>query len=112
MTGPALSPAFSAAVNQKTLASGVDNPLAEQRDFTVLHRTNPRLSALTTQFIVFRTDAPTKGLIKQVEEDIKTDVIGQGSEHEFKNNEQLFGVKLVGNCGYGLWQRAAHATMS
>jgi phage major head subunit gpT-like protein len=111
MTGTTLAPAFSAAVSQKTLGSGVDNPLALQRDFEVSHVINPRMAALTTQFVVFRTDAPTKPFIRQ-EELFEVEVVGPGSEHEFKNNEELFGVKLVGNVGYGLWSQAAHCILS
>jgi phage major head subunit gpT-like protein len=111
MTGTTLGPAFSAAVSQKTLGAGVDNPLVQQRNFEISHVINPRMAALTTQFIVFRTDAPTKPFIRQ-EELFEVEVVGPGSEHEFKNNEELFGVKLVGNVGYGLWSQAAHAILS
>ena len=111
MTGNPLAAAFSAAVSQKTLGSGVDNPLALQKDFEVSHVLNPRMSAMTTQFVVFRTDAPTKPFIRQ-EELFEVEVVGPGSEEEFKNNQQLFGVKLVGNCGYGLWSQAAHCILS
>jgi len=110
MTGPTLAPAFSAAVSQKVIGV-TDNPLALQADFLVSHVINPRMSAMTTQFVVFRTDAPTKPFIRQ-EELFEVEVVGPGSEHEFKNNEELFGIKLVGNVGYGLWSQAAHCILS
>jgi phage major head subunit gpT-like protein len=111
MTGTTLAPAFSAAVSQKTLGGNIDNPLAEQKYFEISHVINPRMAALTTQFVVFRTDSPTKPFIRQ-EELFEVEVVGPGSEHEFKNNEELFGVKLVGNVGYGLWSQAAHCILS
>jgi phage major head subunit gpT-like protein len=111
MTSPALSAAFSAAATQQVFGGGVSNPLAMQKSYSIAFVANPRLT-YTTQFVVFRTDAPVKPFILQEEEKLTVSVIGEGSEHEFKNNEQLFGVKVIGNCGYGLWQHAAHATLS
>ncbi len=111
MTSPALAPAFSSAVSQQVLGGSVSNPLAMQKNYSITFVANPRLT-YTTQFVTFRTDAPLKPFIKQIEEKVKIEVIGAGSEYEILNNEQLFCVKLIGNVGYGRWQHAAHATLS
>ncbi|MBN1126882.1 MAG: Mu-like prophage major head subunit gpT family protein [Sedimentisphaerales bacterium] len=112
MTGPSLGPAFSTACTSRTLEGDVDNPLAGQKNYRVSHVINPYLTSWTTQFAVFRTDGMVKPLILQKEYGPEIQVIGAGSEHEIKCNEQLFGVKLIGNVGYGLWQYGAHATLS
>lgn len=112
MTGKDLGPAFSSAVTSRTLEGGTDNPLAQQTEFKVRHVINPHFSSLTTQFQVFRTDAPVKSMIIQEEVPLEVEVIGKGSEHEIKNREQLFGVSMTGGVGYGMWQNAAHATLS
>jgi len=72
---------------------------------------NPRLT-FTTQFAVFRTDAPAKALIRQEEEKISVGAKAEGSEFEFDNNMHQYGIKAVRNVGYGYWQYAAHATLS
>ncbi|MBN1377846.1 MAG: Mu-like prophage major head subunit gpT family protein [Gammaproteobacteria bacterium] len=115
MTGPLLMPAFAAATTLKTINTGsgsVDNPLVlNDASIKVTHVTNPRLSSWTANFAIFRTDAPTKPFIIQEEEALTTQIIGAGSEYEKLNNAQFFGVKSIGNAGFGLWQHAAKATM-
>ncbi len=112
MTGKGLAPSFMAAVTQKVVAGNVDNPLAQSQDYKVSHVLNPRLNAWTTDFAVFRTDGVTKPFILQEEEALTIQIIGAGSEYETQNNKQLFGVKKVGNVGFGLWQFATKNTLS
>jgi len=115
MTGPALMPAFRAATTRNVVNTGsgaVDNPLVQDNDFKVTHVTNPRLSAWTTNFCVFRTDGPVKPFILQKEEDMTVQIIGAGSEYEKLNNKQLFGIKEISNVGFGLWQYGTKSTLS
>ncbi|WLR92175.1 Mu-like prophage major head subunit gpT family protein [Shinella zoogloeoides] len=71
--------------------------------FTITVVPNPRLT-WTTKFAIFRTDEAAKPFILQ-EEDIPDVVaLGEGSEFEQLNKEQLFGIDWTGNVGYGYWQ--------
>ncbi|HNQ00727.1 MAG TPA: Mu-like prophage major head subunit gpT family protein [Syntrophales bacterium] len=79
--------------------------------FNVRAVVNPLLTD-TDAFVVFRTDAPASALIFQEEEGITISAIAEGSEHEFKNNEHLYGAKRICNAGYGYWQYACKATLS
>ena len=65
----------------------------------------------TDVFVVFRTDARVKGLIRQEEVKTKMEAIAEGSEEEIKNNRHIYAVKAVRNVGYGYWQQAAHCTL-
>ena len=71
---------------------------------------NPRLT-WTDSFAIFRTDSPVKGFIRQSEQDLELNVIGEGSEHTIKNKTWLFTVDTWRNVGYGYWQRAVYVTM-
>ena len=66
---------------------------------------NPR-SAWTTKFAVYRADAAVKPFVWQVEQDLKTSSIAEGSEHEFKNDTWLFGVDASYNVGLNQWRGA------
>lgn len=71
--------------------------------FSITVVPNARLS-WTTKFALFRTDEAAKPFILQ-EEDIPDVVaLGEGSEFEQLNKEQLFGIDWTGNVGYGYWQ--------
>ena len=108
MWGAAQSSVTSALLNTGT--GGRDNPLLKMgMDISVV--VNPRLTA-TDKFIVFRTDARTKPFIQQIEQGITISAIAEGSEHEFTDNEHLYGVKKITNVGYGMWQQAIRATLS
>ena len=72
---------------------------------------NPRLSAWTDSFAVFRVDSPIKALIRQSELEPNIEVLGEGSDHAFKHKEILIGVDAWRNCGYGVWQNACYVTM-
>lgn len=88
-----------------------DNVLKNAGTFSVEVVMNPRVD-WTAEFAVFRTDAPAKPFIIQEELPLQVQVLGEGSEHAFKNDTHLFGTKMCGNVGYGLWQYAAKATLS
>lgn len=80
--------------------------------FTVEVVVNPRLSTWTTKFAIFRTDDEAKPFILQ-EEDIPDVVaLGEGSEYEQLNREQLYGIDWTGNVAYGYWQHAVLVTFS
>lgn len=64
---------------------------------------NPRLT-WTTKFAIFRTDEAAKAFILQEEDVPDVMALGEGSEYEQLNREQLFGVDWTGNVGYGYWQ--------
>jgi phage major head subunit gpT-like protein len=96
-----------------SLTTGEANVLAtlKEQNFEISVIANPRLT-YTTQFVVFRTDAPAKPFIRQEEEGITVSAIAEGSETEFKEDKHLYGIKAIRNVGYGYWQYAAHATLS
>lgn len=74
---------------------------------------NPRLTTAgwTDKFVIFRTDASTKALIRQTEKEIELKVKGDGSDFEFDNDAIQLGIDGWRGCGYGHWQRACHVTM-
>ncbi|KQW62866.1 MULTISPECIES: Mu-like prophage major head subunit gpT family protein [unclassified Ensifer] len=79
--------------------------------FSITVVPNPRLN-WTTKFAVFRTDEAAKPFILQ-EEDIPDVVaLGEGSEFEQLNKEQLFGIDWTGNVGYGYWQLGCLVTFT
>ncbi len=98
------------ALRSERLSSGESNVL-RSADFNVMPIVNPRLSQ-TADFFVFRTDSSIKPFILQEEDGVKVNVVGAGSEHEFKHREHLFGVEAVRNVGYGEFLYAAKATLS
>jgi phage major head subunit gpT-like protein len=66
----------------------------------------------TDSFAVWRTDASTKGLILQEETTPDLKILGEDSEHAFKNDEIIVGVDAWRGADYGLWQRACYVTMT
>lgn len=117
MTPVSLWGAAVAGVTSRLLNTGSgsrDNPLlalTENQGLTVNVAVNPRLT-WTTDFAVFRTDGRAKPFILQEEQGVQISALAEGSEEEFKNDRHLYGVKLIGNAGYGLWQQAIRATLS
>lgn len=110
--GAAVSGVTSRLLN--TGSGSRDNPLlalTENQGLTVNVVVNPRLT-WTTDFAVFRTDGRAKPFILQEEQGVQISALAEGSEEEFKNDRHLYGVKLIGNAGYGLWQHAVRATLS
>lgn len=72
---------------------------------------NPRLSAWTDKFAVFRTDGDVKPLIRQQETNVMLKAKAEGSEFEFDNDAHQYGVDTWRNVGYGYWQHACLVTM-
>lgn len=109
---PFMTAAFQ-AVTALLGANGQSATIPALKDkFTINVEVNPRLT-WTTKFSVFRTDGNVKPFILQ-EEDGGRDVIalGDGSEYEKLNKEQIFGVDWAGNVGYGYWQGAVLVTLT
>lgn len=98
------------ALNDQFLTSGVTNPFIG-KGFSVQLIVNPRLT-WTEQMALFRTDGATQALVMQEEEPITTDMIGPGSEEEFRNNRHLFGAKATRSVGYGRWEHAVMYTFT
>ncbi len=114
MTSPILWQFLAPAVYNRLVSSGETNPLAavaEADDFNIVVHANPRLS-YTTQFVVFRTDAPSAPFIRQNEKNITPSFKGANSDYEHDNDAWQLGIKARRNVGYGYWQYAAHATLS
>lgn len=113
MTSPNLWPYLTPAVMAENITGGETNVILtlKKADFIVRLACNPRLT-YTTQFVTFRTDAPAKSLIRQEEEKMSVDAQAEGSHEEFTNKRHLYGVKSTRNVGYGMWQYAAHSTLS
>lgn len=112
LMGASFGAVYGKIINAATGA--YDNVLANaarEQGFNVSAVCNPRLTS-TTKFYVFRTDAPAKPFIRQEEEPLVVSAIAEGSEHEFKNDEHLYGVKRICNVGYGYWQYATENTLS
>jgi len=72
---------------------------------------NPRLTN-NDRFYLYRTDGAVKPFIRQLEEDITISALAEGSEEEFRNNRHLYGIKRIGNVGYGLWSGAVLTTFN
>ena len=111
---PAIYSAALQAIKKNNLSTGAgvrDNPLKDiGLDIKVV--LNNRLAAWTEQFGMFRTDVRTSAFILQEEDATKAAVLGAGSDHEFKEDEILVGVKAVRGAGYGYWQFASKSTLS
>ena len=100
------------AIGLNALASGADNPLKAMNGLSIIPIFNPRRSAATSEFDIFRTDGNVKPFIHQVEVPLTTQMVGAGSETEFEEDAHKFGVKVVEGAGYGYWQHAAEVTFS
>lgn len=114
MTSPILWSHLCGGILNPVAGGGDTNSLKallDQSDFNVNVVPNPYL-AYTTQFATFRTDAATKPFIMQEEVPLNMSVLGEGSDHAFKEKAYQYGVDATRNVGYGLWQHAAHATLS
>lgn len=71
--------------------------------FSVTVVPNPRLT-WTNKFAIFRTDEAPKPFILQEEDIPDVIALGEGTEYEQLNKEQLFGIDWTGNVGFGYWQ--------
>ncbi len=105
--------AAAQACTSNLLSTGtgaIDNPLLKT-GIIVEPIPNPRLTT-TTELYGFRTDGRAKPFIRQIETAIEVNAIAENTEHEFKNNSHLYGLKTSRNVGYGLWQQAVKVTLS
>ena len=102
------------AVKDKKLdtVTGSRDNLVVTGDYSVSVKTTPRLAAWTTDFSVFRTDAPAKSFIRQEEVPITMKALAEGSEEEFHHDRHLFKVEATREVGYGFWQYATKNTLS
>ena len=102
------------AIGLSSMASGADNPLRGVMGAGVSYAQpilNIRLAAQTTYVYIFRTDG-LGPFINQTEVDLRTQLIGAGSEEEFNNNRHVFGTYQSRAIGYGLWFEAIRGTIS
>lgn len=114
MTSPALWQHLAGGVHSSMVGLGESNPvqnIVSKEGFNVSIQANARLT-YTTQFVVFRTDAPAKAFIRQEEKPLSISAQAEGSHEEFTNKRHLYGIDASRNVGYGYWQYAAHATLS
>lgn len=107
--------AFRGAINLQTLVGGVQNPLqsslSEGYTFNVIY--NPRLTAANViKFFFNAPGSPYAPLILNEADGVKTQLMGAGSDEEFKNNRHVFGVTADRGVGYGLWSKAVMLTLS
>jgi phage major head subunit gpT-like protein len=65
----------------------------------------------TDSFVVWRTDSPIKGLIRQNEMDPVLKLKDENSEFAFDNDAIQIGIDAWRGADYGLWQRACYVTM-
>jgi phage major head subunit gpT-like protein len=101
---------FTQAFQLQTLAAGAENPGAKAPyQVEVLHV--PTLTS-GSYVLVLRTDGEAGALILQEEEPVTDQFLGEDSDHFFKENELLFGVKTTRGMGYGEWRYAAKVTLS
>lgn len=112
MTAPSLMAPAMAAVSLPALDSGASGLIANQSKFGIDPVVNARLSSWTDKFVVMRTDAPTKPFINQIEEPVTVSALAEGSEYEHVNNRHQYGIKRIGNAGYGMWQHACLVTFA
>ena len=73
---------------------------------------NPWLTANNDRFYLFRTDGISKPFIRQIEEDLTISAQAEGSSEEFLNNRHLYGIKKIGNVGFGTWQGSVLTTFT
>ncbi len=75
---------------------------------------NQRLTAAswTVDFCVFRTDGATRPFIFQEELPLQIAALAEGSDFEINENQHRYALKASHNAGYGMWYRAAKATLS
>lgn len=115
MTPPTLWAPTLTGVASPALAGGETNPLNNLRNQGVRIDVvaNPRLTSWTDKIAVLRADKSdgVAPLIIQEAQPLNISALAEGSEHEFKNKEHLYGVDTEGNVGYGFWQHACLVTL-
>jgi phage major head subunit gpT-like protein len=104
--------AFNNAIRLNNLTQATDNPVKGTNvNFSVI--LNTRLTqANTIRLFAGEPGSTFAPLVLQEEEGVTTQLLGPGSEEEFKNNRHVFGVKAVRGVGYGMWQKSLFITLS
>ncbi len=101
-----------AACNAPVLQQGETNLIQTLRSrITLTPVANPRLT-WTDRIGIFRADGNTKALIRQEETELQYKAIAEGSEHEFLNDEWMFGIDTWRNVGPGFWQHCCQVVMT
>lgn len=98
------------AVTLPMIDSGDSNVIPGNADLSIMVHADAR-SSWTDSFAVFRTDSSMPAFIRQEEKAVTINAIAEGSEHEFKENEHIYGVDTWRNVGYGYWQYGCLVTM-
>lgn len=113
MTSPVLWQWLVPATVNTTINGGDTNTIVSLRadGFNISVGANGLLD-YTTEFDVYRTDAPLKPYAIQEEVPLEFNILGEGSEHWKLNNAMLGTAYKRGNVGYARWEYAAHATLS
>lgn len=93
------------------LAQNLNPNLLRNFKIEVVMNVRLTIAGWTDKFVVFRTDAPTKALIRQKETDIEMKMKAEGSEFEFDNDAWQLGIDAWRGAGYGLWQRACRVRL-
>lgn len=104
--------AVAARTNEFTSA-GVSNTMRAilERGLSIDLVVNPRLTN-GAQFYVFREDSEVRSLIWQDEVSADLDELAEGSDYEFFNDAHVYGVKRIGNGGYGMPEMACRLTFT
>ena len=108
-------PASMAMVAYNAFSMPPGTGVSEQREadgFRIKFAVNTRLSAWTTKFAVFRTDAATKPFIIQEEVPLEVSAIAEGSELEFKERKHQYGLYSSRGANYGMWDKACLVTLA
>jgi len=99
----------AAALRNPNLGGAEQNTFGSLDGFSFSLAVNPRLS-WTESLAVMRADASTAPFIRQEENGVQVEVIGEGSEHAFKTGKHLYGISASRAVGLGYWQQAVKAT--
>lgn len=99
------------AARAERLDNGQSNILLEQ-EFRIVPKVNPRFTAANLYVYLCRMDGPVAPFILQEEAGVRMEVVGMGSEHEFKHNEHLYGAKATRSAGYGDFLYTLRGTLS
>jgi len=106
---------FAQATSLLTFAQGAQNPvlgLKENNGVEISVELNPRLSAITNKFFVFRTDGRVRSFILQNEVDVTPAVSDRQNDEFIKFRRFLFSIYASRAVGYLRWQSAMQATLS
>lgn len=116
MVPVALMAPFEAAMSSAFFAGGMVNPTLRQANpggssLVKILAVNPYLT-WTTKIAVFRTDAPMKPFLIQLENGPNFVPNAEGSDFEFTEHAHRYSVEKSGNIGYLRFDRAVLVTMT